>query len=106
MVLDHTNNSDFEDPDELDEDNDWETQQIRKAVTGSQLAAVQQESASMATMYNMVSHSMVPQNQQAMTSMSQKPRFPESSAYVPQRLMSVMDMDEIIAKSKAMYILM
>lgn len=105
--LDHSNNSDLEDPDELDEDNDWETQQIRKAVTGSQLAAVQQESAGIAAMYNnIVPHPMIAQDQQVImpTLINQKPRFPDST-YVPQGLMTTMDVDEIINKSKTMYIL-
>lgn len=104
MILDHANNSDFEDPDEVDEDNDWETQQIRKAVTGSQLAAAQQESAGMAAMYNnIVSHSIAIQEQQTMIPlMNQKPRF--SDAYVPQGLMSTIDPDDIINKTKEMYL--
>ncbi|XP_015374391.1 PREDICTED: PAX3- and PAX7-binding protein 1 isoform X1 [Diuraphis noxia] len=94
-MADHTNNTEFEDPDELDEDNDWETQQIRKAVTGSQLAAAQQESAGMSVMYN----NMVIQEQAAMPiSMNQKPRFPDS--YAPQAPMTTMDIDDIINKSK------
>jgi len=100
LILDHTNNTEFEDPDELDEDNDWETQQIRKAVTGSQLAAVQQESAGMSVLYN----NMVIQEQATMPIlMNQKPRFPDS--YAPQAPMTTMDIDDIINKSKEMYII-
>lgn len=99
MILDHTNNSEYEDPDELDEDNDWETQQIRKAVTGSQLAAAQQESAGMSVLYN----NMVIQEQAMMPIlMNQTPRFPDS--YAPQAPMTTMDIDDIINKSKEMYI--
>lgn len=103
MNLDHTNNNDFEDPDEADEDNDWETQQIRKAVTGSQLAAAQQESAGMAAMYNnIVSHSIAMQEQQTMMPLTnQKPRF--SDVYVPQGLTSIINSDDIINKTKEMY---
>ncbi|KAE9544711.1 hypothetical protein AGLY_000253 [Aphis glycines] len=94
-MTDHTNNTEFEDPDELDEDNDWETQQIRKAVTGSQLAAAQQESAGMAALYN----NMVIQEQAMMPIlMNQKPRF--SDSYAPQGLMSTMSPDDIINKTK------
>lgn len=97
MILDHSNNTEFEDPDELDEDNDWETQQIRKAVTGSQLAAAQQESAGMAALYN----NMVIQEQAMMPIlMNQKPRF--SDSYAPQGLMSTMSPDDIINKTKEM----
>lgn len=104
MVLDHTNNSDFQDPDELDEDNDWETQQIRKAVTGSQLAAAQQESAGMAAIYNnIVSQSMVIQEGTTIpTLVNQKAQFPDS--YVPQGLMSTMSPDDVIDKIVEMYI--
>lgn len=100
MILDNnTKNNDFEDPDELDEDNDWETQQIRKAVTGSQLAAAQQESAGITSLYN----NMIIQEPTAMpTLINQKPRFPEP--YVPQRLMTTMSPDDIIDKTKEMYI--
>lgn len=94
-MTDHTNNTEFEDPDELDEDNEWETQQIRKAVTGSQLAAAQQESAGMAALYN----NMVIQEQAMMPIlMNQKPRF--SDSYAPQGLMSTMSPDDIINKTK------
>lgn len=104
LIIDHTNNGDYEDPDELDEDNDWETQQIRKAVTGSQLAAAQQESVGMTTLYNnIVSHPMVVQEQVMMpTLINQKTRFPDS--YVPQGLITTMDPDDIIIKTKEMYV--
>lgn len=104
MFLDRTNNkSDFEDPDELDEDNDWETQQIRKAVTGSQLAAAQQESAGLTALYNNIAtHSIVMQEQPTAQSMiNQRPRFPDS--YVPQGLMTTLNPNEIINKTKEMY---
>lgn len=71
-------------------------------MTGSQLAAAQQESASMTAMFNnIVSQSMVVQEQTMMpTLMNQNSRFPDS--YVPQRLLSTMDPDEIINKTKEM----
>lgn len=100
MNLDQTNNTEFEDPDELDEDNDWETQQIRKGVTVSQLAAAQQESSGMSAMYN----NMIIQEQAMIPIvMSQKPRFPDS--YAPQAPMTTMNLDDIINKSKEMYII-
>lgn len=100
MVLDNnTKNNDFEDPDELDEDNDWETQQIRKAVTGSQLAAAQQESAGITSLYN---NMIIPEPTAMPTLINHKPRFPEP--YVPQRLMTTMSPDDIIDKTKEMYI--
>lgn len=100
MNLDHTNNTEFEDPDELDEDNDWETQQIRKGVTVSQLAAAQQESSGMSALYN----NMVIQEQSMIPIvMSQKPRF--SDSYAPQAPMTTMNLDDIINKSKEMYII-
>lgn len=105
--LDRTNNnSDYEDPDELDEDNDWETQQIRKAVTGSQLAAAQQESVGLAAMYNNItSQSMVMQEQpNAQAMINQRPRFPNS--YVPQGLMTKLNPDEIIYKTREMYVIL
>jgi len=100
LILDHTNSTEFEDPDELDEDNDWETQQIRKGVTVSQLAAAQQESSGMNALYNnMIIH------EQAMMPvvMSQKPRF--SDSFTPQAPMTTMNLDDIINKSKEMYII-
>lgn len=105
FYLDRTNNnSDFEDPEELDEDNDWETQQIRKAVTGSQLAAAQQESVGLTTLYDITSHSMVMQEQPIpQTMINQRPRFPD--AYVPQGLITTLNPDEIIIKTKEMYII-
>lgn len=94
-MADQTNNTEFEDPDELDEDNDWETQQIRKGVTVSQLAAAQQESSGMSAMYN----NMIIQEQAMIPIvMSQKPRFPDS--YAPQAPMTTMNLDDIINKSK------
>ncbi|KAL4143140.1 hypothetical protein QTP88_005504 [Uroleucon formosanum] len=94
-MADHTNNTEFEDPDELDEDNDWETQQIRKGVTVSQLAAAQQESSGMNTLYN----NMVIQEQAMIPIvMNQKPQF--SDSYTPQAPMTTMNLDDIINKSK------
>lgn len=57
----------------------------------------------MAAMYNnIVSHSMVIQEQQVMTPLiNQKPRF--SNSYVPQGLMSTINSDDIINKTKEMY---
>ncbi|VVC35828.1 Hypothetical protein CINCED_3A011863 [Cinara cedri] len=92
-MADHTTSSDFQDPDELDEDNDWETQQIRKAVTGSQLAAAQQESASIASIYN---NMIIQEETMIPTLVNQKARFLDS--YVPQGLMSSMSPDDVINK--------
>lgn len=104
-MLDPTNNTEFEDPDELDDDNDWETQQIRKAVSGSQLAAAQQESVGTGIMYNnVVSHSIAIQEPIMMPIlMNQKACFPDT--YVPQGLISTMNPDDVINKTKEMYII-
>lgn len=93
----------MEDPDELDEDNDWETQQIRKAVTGSQLAAAQQESC-MSMYNNSVPHPTVIQEQTIIPGIltNQKARFQES--YVPQRVLAPMIPDDVVNKTKEMYI--
>lgn len=60
----------------------------------------------MAAMYNnIVSHSIAVQEQQAMIPlMNQKPRF--SDVYVPQGLTSIINSDDIINKTKEMYIIM
>lgn len=57
----------------------------------------------MATLYNnIVPHPMVVQEQVMPTLINQKTRFPDS--YVPQGLITTMDPDDIINKTKEMYI--
>lgn len=58
----------------------------------------------MTTLYNNIApHPMVVQEQVVLpTLLNQKPRFPDS--YVPQGLISTMDPDDVINKTKEMYV--
>lgn len=70
------------------------------------MAAAQQESAGIAAMYNNIGpNSLISQEQQAMIPLliNQKPRFPDSC--VPQQLVPIMSPDNIVNKTKEMYVL-
>ncbi|XP_050428525.1 PAX3- and PAX7-binding protein 1 isoform X2 [Adelges cooleyi] len=95
-MTDNANSDEIQDNDEMDEDdNDWETQQIRKGVTGSQLAAAQQESTCMNMYSNVVPHPAIPQVTTIM--MEQKDKI--INTYAPHGLASTMKPNEIVKKT-------
>lgn len=98
-IIDNVN-TDIQDNDEMDEDdNDWETQQIRKAVTGSQLAAVQQESC-LSLYGNGLPIGAVSQEHNMTAMIEQKGRITN----VLQNVASSMNPNEIVKKTQDMYV--
>ncbi|XP_050526915.1 PAX3- and PAX7-binding protein 1 [Daktulosphaira vitifoliae] len=90
-------NTDIQDNNEMDEDdNDWETQQIRKAVTGSQLAAAQQESTCISLYGNGLLHNAGSQEHTMTTMIEQKGRITNIS----QNIASFINPIEIIKKTQ------